>query len=157
MSGPQTELEKLQLLELQLEELYAWLAGVFAEDSEASELFALLSREERSHAKLVGHELRLLASDETVAVLELSDVEIDGLLDQIRELKGDGAAPRLDQAVATSLLIESSGAESYRGAAVVSSRPAINEMLDKLAAANREHAARLERFAEARKMLVWVE
>ncbi len=156
MGGDSTGLERLQELESALEDTYGWLAEVFSDDWEASSLFAQLSREERSHAKLVGHEIRLLQSDEDASVTEIIDIELDELFQQIARLQRKNP-PRLDEAVATALLVESSAYECYGGAVVRSTKPAINDLIQNLTRANHEHQERLHEFAEQRKFLVWVE
>lgn len=157
MGGRTSGLERLQALETLLEETYDWLAGVFADDREAADLFARMSREERSHAKLVGHEIRLLSSDQDAGVIDIVDEDLDEVFAQIQLLRDAGGDPRLDEAVATALLVESSAYERSGGAVVQSTRPAINDLIHNLAAANREHEARLQAFAEERGILVWVE
>lgn len=157
MGSKTSGLERLQALETLLEETYGWLAGVFADDGEAADLFERMSREERSHAKLVGHEIHLLSSDEDAEVIDIVDEDIDEVFLQIRLLRDAEGKPRLDEAVATALLVESSAYERSGGAVVQSTRPAINALIQKLAAANREHEARLRAFAEERGFLVWVD
>ena len=157
MGGRTSGLERLQSLETLLAETYDWLAGVFADDGEAAALFERMSREERSHAKLVGHEIRLLSSDEAARVVDIVDEELDELFGQLRDLREAEGTPRLDEAVATALLVESSAYERSGGEVVRSTRPAINELIRKLARANEEHEARLQAFAEDRGFLVWVE
>ncbi len=157
MGGRMSGLERLQALETLLEETYDWLAGVFADDAEAAELFARMSREERSHAKLVGHEIHLLSSDEDARIVDVVDEELDEIFDQLHGLRDAEGTPRLDEAVATALLVESSAYERSGGAVVRSTKPAINDLIQKLARANEEHEGRLRDFAEERGFLVWVE
>lgn len=151
-------LRGLQDVESRLEALYDWYGEIFAEDEEAAAFFRRLAREERSHAELVAFQKRLALKDRT----GFSDVDlhwdtITALLAQIDELVGSDPPPRLNEAIASALLFESSGAELYMPEILARSNPGLEGLVRKLGQANREHFRRLQEFAEARKILVWME
>ncbi len=151
-------LRGLRDVEAGLERLYGWFAEIYEDDPEVAEVFRRLAREERSHAELVGFQIRLVMQDRAgFRDVELEWAGIQAVLDQIDELHESDPPPRLNEALSAALMLEASGAELYMPEVLRRSNPGLGEMVRKLGAANREHFRRLQAFAEQRKVLVWVE
>ena len=150
-------LRGLRQIEADLEDLYAWFSEVFADDADAAELFARLSREERSHKVLVDHQINLAANHSGTEV----DVHVDGealnkLLADVRRLREQQPPPSLSEAVSSAVMMEFVADEAYLGRVVRTSSKSIEQMIDRLVDAGQEHHGRLQGFAKQRGMLVLV-
>jgi rubrerythrin len=150
-------LQGLRQIEADLEELYAWFAELFAEDLEAGELFARLSREERSHKVLVDHQINLARNHSGTEVDVVVDpAALKSLLGDIERLRQQDPPPSLSEAVSSAVMMEFVADEAYLGRVVSTSSKSIEAMIDRLVDAGQEHHGRLKDFAKERGMLVLI-
>ena len=151
-------LRNLVAVEGGLEDLYGWFAELFGADEEASALFATMSREEGGHRAMVEMQQRLALNDRAAfGEVPGDDAPMHGLRDEIRVLRAEEPPPDLNRAVTSALMFEVHGAEVYSAELLTRSYPELGKLMGTLKKANDEHFGRLQRFAEERGMLVWVD
>jgi rubrerythrin len=146
-------LHDLHAVEVRLEQLYRWLADLFAEDPEAAELFQRMSREERSHAEQVEAQIQLVTGDHD-SVVDMDHMvsweEFRDLIGRVDALQSGAVPPSLADALAASIEFEGSGAELYSVRGLVLSHKGHRQLMDRLTEANKKHHARLIEFARSR-------
>jgi rubrerythrin len=151
-----TVLGEILQVEEALEQLYRTFAERFDDDPELSELFRRMSYEEKSHADLVRFQRTLVRHNP--ARFQREDLRWSGVTDVLSEIeRSRETSHRVDDALTSALVFESSGPELRMPDVVAGGNPGLPEMLAKLNQETREHFGRLQRFAEQRKVLVWVD
>jgi len=149
-------LEDILKVEEGLEDLYRTFAERFEDDEELSELFRQLSYEEKSHADLVRFQLDLgRHKPERFDGIDVNWAGVQGTLGEIE--KARETAHRVDDALTSALIFETSNAEQQMAEVVALCSPGVTDMLDRLSRESGDHFARLQRLAEKRKALVWID
>jgi rubrerythrin len=150
-----TLLSSLEKVELEMAALYEWLSGVFSDDSEASGLFFRMAMQEKSHANLIRYGKKLVHQAPTdFGEVEFDSSEIQPLLESIRASKGKNPPPTLAEAIALVVRLEESPAERIHRKILIDSNPAVQQVIQSLAAADDEHLAGLKAFAAKRELAV---
>lgn len=145
----------LEQMELTLAALYQEFSRVFArEDQEASELFAQMAREEKSHHAMIQFEVRLMKKNPSLKWdLGLELDAVNAVVREAEELRR--AAPRMTvkEALEASLRLEQSDAENHIRDTGGNVPDEISNLLAKLRAGDMAHRKTLESFAQRRGLL----
>jgi rubrerythrin len=148
-------LSSLEKIEVEMAGLYEWLSSVFTDDTEASGLFFRMAMQERSHANLIRYGKKLVhQAPKDFAEVDFDSAAIGELLDAIRAAKDSARPPSLEGALLMALQFEDSPAETAHRSILMSSNPAVREVIQSLAAADEEHAKGLRAFAASRGLVV---
>ena len=138
-------------LEGTLAEFYGWCKTLFKGDEDAASLFSRLAADELSHVAIIDYQRRLVRDrpgEFTVVQIDLQPVaEAMSLIAVVRQ---SNQPPALDQAVRVALTLETNAAEYHCKTAMQQANPGVAELLEALGSGDREHLARLVRFAGAR-------
>ena len=138
----------LEQLEAVMEEIYTKLRDRFADDGEASALFARLAREERSHLNQVQYVGRIVRhSGKALAGADLAPDALRAEIDDLRRLCERAVTLTLDEAVVAAVMFERGMAEAHARESVAATNPELSALLTNQARGDRQHSAALETFA----------
>ena len=140
-------LERLENLELAIENMYKSFNQKFFDDIQAAELFRKMGEDERGHLKIVQYQRRIVVGNRRL----FDDVEMD--LDEVVQVTNEAEKGAdisndlsLDDALKMSIEVEKSAAEHHYHTAMSKANPAFSEMVRSLGSADEEHMGRLEKF-----------
>ncbi len=138
-------------LETELSRLYESWADRFSSDTEASQLFAKLSREEKTHASLIEYQQRIFKKNrqfETHVQIEVA--AIDAVIAEIRRVRKEAPPATVAHAVVIALGMEASAAESHFKNALRKANEEVERLLNSLGKEDGAHVRALEEFAAKR-------
>jgi len=142
---PMIELEK------ELAALYGSWADRFSSDTEASRLFARLSREEIGHASLIEYQQRIHQKNrqfETNVAIDATALE--AIIAEIRQLRAGPPPMSVTHALVIALGMENSAAETHFKNAMREANEDVARLLKTLSKEDGAHLATLKEFASKR-------
>jgi rubrerythrin len=146
-------LKELEQIEMKMAELYQWLAEVFREDSEASDLFTHLWMEEISHQNILQYEGRIVrANPKAFRELNVDIAMLNRTLEAVRNFRQNNPRPDLETALRTALIFEGGAAELYYVTVFKEAAEDFSQFVTNLHAASRTHYDKILRFAMSRKI-----
>ncbi|MCK4911275.1 MAG: hypothetical protein KAR83_06520 [Thermodesulfovibrionales bacterium] len=146
-------LRLLGRLEKKIGELYDHFSGLFRSDEKVRELFDQLCMDEDSHDSVVQYQMRIVRQDPgAFGDVEVSESEINCIMDFIDKTIASKKHPTLKQAVELSLKIEGTASESHYRTALVQDNPMLGELIRSLGVSDEEHSKRLRDFVVSRNL-----
>jgi hypothetical protein len=144
-------LRPLERIETLMAEIYETFTTSFAADSAAARLFGRLALDERNHASQVQY-IHRIARQHPHAFDDVP-IELSGVrrtLDDLETLQSAAARLALPDAVALSVGVERSAAETHGRAALAHAARDLARLLESLTRGDHDHVAALVGFAAAR-------
>ncbi len=133
-------LDALQQLELQVAELYRWLADEFADDREATGVFFRLSLQEETHANLIAFQRRMiLHASGPVPVPDIDIRAVAEVSQQLREFRARHPHPTLEEALSFAASLEDTAAERVHTRILTGAESPLKALVSSLAADDLRH------------------
>ncbi|MGK2859800.1 MAG: ferritin family protein [Thermoanaerobaculia bacterium] len=138
-------------LEKELSALYGSWADRFSSDTEASQLFARMSREESGHASLIEYQQRIHQKNRQFEKeVQIEPSAIEATIAEIRTLRTSAPPSSVAHAVTLALGMETSAAETHFKNALRQANEEVAKLLNTLGKEDGAHLAALKEFATKR-------
>jgi rubrerythrin len=145
-------LNSLEKVEMTMAGFYEWLSEQFSDHEEAAGFFYRMSMQEKAHASMIRFARRLVhASPSDFDDVPANLSEIENVVDLIQDFRSRHPEPTLGQALLFAMKMESELAENIHRSVVIDSNPEVANVINSLAAADREHHDALKAFACSHK------
>lgn len=151
----------LERIEEEAGKLYAWFSQVFADDTEANELFERLSQEEARHRDLVRFQRQLArrggasqsSNENGDEGTNEESKDLPVVLRAIIDFRTQNPFPTLREAVQFAMGLENSPAEAKYRTAIADTNPNMAKLINSLNNGDNHHAEVLFGFAKRRDLL----
>ncbi len=145
----------LDEIELRMEQIYSWLAGVFQEDPELSGLFSRMSREESGHSINVKFAIRMVMGNRReFPEIDLDPEQLKAVIAGLDAFKANNPSPSLKQALQFAISAEADESKIALTRTIAQSHPKLAGVLKDINRYDRTHLETLRECALRHNLVI---